>query len=272
MAANSSPYRKLQSAWRRTIPALIFLCTFAAPAKADRIPGTPYVGRAYYASTDIAPVAVHFVEDKPGLTPQSAAQQPIVTSGRVPRGLMIFAVPYSNDTHPILPDEIWTTHLVLLLHENGEPYLAALNALQREQGLSTSAAAASLRTGMATVNVHAVDWERYRQVAVYFGMPNRGSTADGLDIYYYSSGRGPIYYTDSAYPELQIIACATDQARADANDYCTYELRLSEVLLARINFVDFRFHGGRAFVQERLGQLEELLCSYFRCDDPSNNQ
>ncbi len=125
---------------------------------------------------------------------------------------------------------------------------------------------------MATIDVRPIDWGRYRQVAIYSKAPNRGSTADGLDIFYYSSGRGPVYYTDRAYPELQIIDCATDQARADANDYCTYELRLSEVLLARINFVDFRFHGGRAFVQERLGELQSLLCSYFPCDDPNANE
>jgi hypothetical protein len=243
---------------------------FSVPALADNIPGTAYVGRAYYASTEADPIAVNFVADKPSLTPETAKRQSIVTSGVVPRGFIIFAVPYATDIEPVLPEEIWTTHLVLLLHKSGEPYLAFLDKLQKSEALSERAATASMRVDMATANLQTVDWPRYRELITYTRAPRRGSTEDGLDVYFYGP-RGPIYYRDHSYPALQVIQCRTEQARANANQFCTYELRLSQVLRARIDFVDFRFHGGRAFVHERLRQLEEQLCSFFSCDGLASN-
>lgn len=98
------------------LATVITAAIFAAPSYADRIPGTPFVGRNYYASKDTAPVAVHFVHNPGGLTPESASEQPTVANGRIPRGLIIFANPYNTATHPILPGEIWASSILLYLH------------------------------------------------------------------------------------------------------------------------------------------------------------
>jgi hypothetical protein len=47
--------------------------------------------------------------------------------------------------------------------------------------------------------------------------------------------------------------------------YCTYYLTLSEDLQAELTFIDFRLHGGREFMRQRVDAFKKHICPMLKC-------
>jgi len=81
----------------------------------------------------------------------------------------------------------------------------------------------------------------------------------------YTTGSTEYYYGDLG-DELRKIRCMNAPEDANPVFYCEYYTVLNDRLLATVNFVDFRAHGGVEFARERMRILRRTVCPYFECD------
>jgi hypothetical protein len=57
-----------------------------------------------------------------------------------------------------------------------------------------------------------------------------------------------------------VITCIN--VRRQAGFFCDYRKRISDLVYLKARFVDFRFHGGRKFANDRMRLVLETYCAY----------
>ena len=236
------------------------------PARGDKVPGFGPPGEAYYFSTDMTPITVHFVRNRDAFTPETARRQPVIATARIPRAYVIFASPYRQPDYPVLPDEIWVTQLdIVLVDPEGEPYSLIWTRL-RDEGLSYSDATGHLRPLRSHVRLNASTMEYATTLTPHEAAAGQvESSIDGVSEFRHSDS-GPVFFRFPENGSIRIIECAMNVERSHPSFFCSYQIRLSADVIASAHFIDFRLHGGRDFANERIANIREALCGFVTCD------
>jgi hypothetical protein len=89
---------------------------------------------------------------------------------------------------------------------------------------------------------------------------HEAGTFDGL-TYLAGNTRRDIYLGEDGRDEFAKVDCSL-HAEANPIYFCKTAFRVGGDLVARADFVDFRFHGGRTFLNERVRVLRQALCQF----------
>jgi hypothetical protein len=80
----------------------------------------------------------------------------------------------------------------------------------------------------------------------------------------------PEYFDDGA-DEIRYVSCASSIEKSHPGFYCTVYFPISRGAFVELSFVDFRLHGGRQFLRERVRSFKRLFCEQLKCDQQSIN-
>jgi hypothetical protein len=215
----------------------------------------------------MTPVTVHFVRNRDAFTPDTARRRPVVATARIPRAYIYFASPYRQPDYPVVPDEIWTTQLdLMLVYPDGEPYSVTWNRLREEGGLSNDAATRHLRPLHSFVQLNTSTLEYATNMTPHeAGARQVESSMDGVSEFRHSDS-GPIFFRIPGNESIRIIKCRVGIERSHPTFFCEYQIRLSADMIASAHFLDFRLHGGPEFANNRVEHIRDVLCGFVPCD------
>ena len=72
-----------------------------------------------------------------------------------------------------------------------------------------------------------------------------------------------VYYNKDDDRTFMFITCPR---KSQASFFCEYEIILNNRYIAKAVFIDFRFAGGREFLDRRIAAVRKALCPYIKCD------
>ncbi len=210
----------------------------------------------YQYSTDTEPVEVtirHFND--------ADVSQRVVL--RIPRAYLVFVPGYEADRISPLPDALEAQSVTLALtFPDGEPLSAHAAAIAAEQGVGLREAILNLRPQTYEVELGyiapGIPWEtRVRELVEKHN--TRIGVYDGLE--HFRDVTSDIFLGKSETGGLIRVSCSLE-ARAKPNHLCTVRMRLGENLSVNAMFLDFRFHGGREYLNERTRIVRESVCRF----------
>lgn len=223
------------------------LLSFSPMTWADDVPFSAFNGPAYYASSelDAVKVALSVAHVKPVLS--------------VPRAYINFAVGYEQPRYPTLPAAIETRGIKVSLRlSSGRPHASVSAAtIGKEQ-------AGEIRYDLAFVNISATTdaprtIEAYRVARQKFREPELA----GLSVW--TADKGPYrameYFPSVAGSSFYGIACNNTGYK---NQFCTYEIEICPHVVASAKFIDFRFHGGTKFAEDRAKSIRKTVRSWIK--------
>jgi len=202
-----------------------------------------------YYSTDLSPIEVTLRQtNDPDLSHRTVL--------KVPRAALTFVNSFTPKKEPRLPDALETNQIeIALAYPGDKPLITYATEMAAVQHISIYDAMKKARSEefVADISYSAPDnpWEaRVRESQAhllkvkdtYEGMPH--APAD-----YYIGETGVDEFMEvHCYPEATPIY------------FCRTKMRVSRSITAEVNFVDFRFHGGRAYLNEHARAFREALC------------
>jgi hypothetical protein len=210
----------------------------AGPAEARWPPG--YDSPLYFHSTDASLIEATLGQ----------------TVFRLPRAAVVFAEHYEPSRMPWLPDKVVTDDLQLVVTYDGKPLSFSAQQLAGEKQISEDAAIEALRLQHFSASLRVVPaghpWEQHVRAQLarlpivdrYDGLPH---------------AVGDTYIGQEGVDTFLKIDCYPD---GTASHFCTAAMRLSPTLIAYVAFPDFRYHGGRAFANDRLRAFHDVICRY----------
>ena len=180
---------------------------------------------------------------------------------RLPRAAITFANGYDSRRLSQIPDAIETDSLRLsLTYPDGDPLSVQARDEGRKQGISEGAMRKALRareySALLGYSPPGNPWEeRVREglshltiVDQYEGLPHAKA-----DIYVGQSGI-------DEFLELRCYPWATPVY------FCTANMLVGRIpsgtLVTQVGFPDFRFHGGRAYANDRTRRLRQIVCRF----------
>ena len=84
-------------------------------------------------------------------------------------------------------------------------------------------------------------------------------------------GSGPgLTWTPHSQDGIYAVKCLTPVERSNPEVFCTAYVALNESLGAELGFIDFRLHGGRAFLRERIAAWKSHVCGALHCNRPTS--
>jgi hypothetical protein len=81
-----------------------------------------------------------------------------------------------------------------------------------------------------------------------------------VDREHYTSYNDRLYFRGSSDDLFDYINCSGSNSHAIV--FCDYFVRVNDLVLLKVSFVDFRFNGGRAFAAERMRMVVAAYCGY----------
>jgi hypothetical protein len=211
---------------------------------------TEFAGGLYFYSTDPTPVEV--VLDNPD---SRRPAHPAVL--HVPRAAIIFADNYDPAGLDQLPDKIETSLVILALtYPDGKPLILHAQELAAQKHITLYDAIRALRLQEYKAEIRYTPpdnpWEaRERAGRVRFEIKDKYEGMPHAPADYYFGQRGVDEFVRvHCYPE------------ATPTYFCETQMRIAPAVVAAVNFADFRFHGGRAYLNKRARTLRELVCRY----------
>ena len=254
---------------------VILLLASSKPTLADRVPGTSYFGPGYYFSTEMDLITVSFWSAKALRAGIEPGMQPLVRI-KIPRGFIFYADVYPQKQPRKIPREIDVRRIgVMLVYPDGRPYSIAYRDFDR----GSLPAGSNLEKELRTVRFSAIvsgmyKGDKNRQLYEYRRSPfdENGKLKNyheyigrkyGLDAYKWGGKRGRIikYYSVKEDSFSRIECNISNKPRS----YCTYYMEIAGQFLIDAHFIDFRFHGGREFANERVRAFKRALCPYLGC-------
>lgn len=175
----------------------------------------------------------------------------------VPRAAIVFANFYDPAQMSQVPDRIDTNDLRLAVtYPDGRPLSIAAKELAEARKISFAAAVTSLRAEeySGEIGYSAPDnpWEaRVREELSKLKIVD---TYDGL-----LHADGDNYLGQAPTDAFVHIFCYPE---ATPTYFCKTKMRISPSVVARVDFSDFRFRGGRSFANERARKFRSIVCSY----------
>lgn len=175
----------------------------------------------------------------------------------VPRAVMMFVNGYDARKLAQLPDRVVTNEFsVGLVFPDGEPLSIRATRIAKEQKISLIAAFQSLRQSEYKGHIHYSGpngrWEELsRQDMDRFKFTDSFEGLRYAPPYYYLGEDGvDNFFSAFCYPEATPVY------------FCKTEMRIGPGITASVDFPDFRFHGGRGYLNERAHRFGEIVCSY----------
>jgi hypothetical protein len=211
---------------------------------------TEFTGSLYFYSTDPTPITVTLRNpNDPNVEHKTVLH--------VPRAAIVFANDYDAAKLSGLPDKIETDDIVLALtYPDGKPLILHAKELAAEKKISLYEAIKDLRLQeyAAQLGYTSPDnpWEArvlddqvtHTIADTYEGMPH---------------APGEYYFGKRGSDEFVRVHCYSE---AVPSYFCKMGMRVSPSLIAWADFADFRFHGGRRYLNERARKLRDAVCRY----------
>jgi hypothetical protein len=176
----------------------------------------------------------------------------------VPRAAFVFVNGFEPKQTPRLPDKIESNEVELALtYPDGRPLSAHAAEIAATEKRNSAAAVQSLQARQYIVHLHYTapsnPWEaRTREMAL--SLNKYTDVYDGL-----RHGPADNYLGEEGVDEFVKMLCYPE---ATPKYLCTVDMRVGVDLVAVARFPDFRFHGGRAYVNDRVRKLRDALCRY----------
>jgi hypothetical protein len=89
---------------------------------------------------------------------------------------------------------------------------------------------------------------------------------DGFQVFRRPNTSWTFYFDHNAADGIYQITCSNGLERTKPGFFCTYHFAVSSDLRAKVEFIDFRIHGGRRFAQARVRAIKKHICPIFKCD------
>jgi hypothetical protein len=237
--------------------ALKMLGGFCAdPAYADAVPN---LGRGDFLhfSLDMTPIRISLVHGVVG-----KARFPDLV---VPRAYVVFVNRAPNSSEGPLPSQLTSNEVELAFADGtGEAWTVAVAERARREGIDAVTAGHRIRAEETTVQISPNANPAYADAArnVTMAAPHRQDDSfEGLAHYRGVSSYS--YYVGESSDELFSARC---EGRLNPAFECSYSMSITEGVVARVDFVDFRLYGGRAYANRRLRFVREVVCRYLtRC-------
>lgn len=274
------------------------LALFVRAAAADYVPYSVSAPFKYF-STDMTPIEVSLgipQYDEASGTIKSVRRDPVkgfvdgspVSIVSIPRAYIMSAESYSSSRkalpgfrHDILPDKIVTDHLVLAVaYPDGTPLSVSygafnskkpdLSLLGRDIDKISKDKQARAIVLLADISVSPNNNMRDSDVLAQkiFGGSEYVGMYEGFKQY---RSRNNIdrsqYFYDVGTDDIIAVRCYGNPESAFPGFYCAYRFPLNESIMVSMDFLDFRFHGGRVFARERIRAFKKFACPIFHCDE-----
>jgi hypothetical protein len=214
-----------------------------------------YDSPIYYYSTDLSPITLTLRNfNEPDLGRRALL--------RIPRAYVVFVRHYEPKDLNRLPDVVDTEAVkVALTFPDGKPLSVHGLELGTTNGRGMWQALHELRSQQYDADLSYVPpeipWEE--RTRTLFGPLRGADTLDGLE--HFRSRGIDVYFGRQGIDEFIYIRCSPFE-QAHPIYFCTTGVRLARDLVARIMFLDFRFHGGRSFANERVRAFREAVCRF----------
>jgi hypothetical protein len=284
------------------ISIVCVLISAASSALADSIPGFLDGPYAYY-STDMNPVEVSFASIKSDDTTgtyktghldsvtKEFVQGAPMTTAILPRAFINAFVPYSSKKTwhrdfqvRVLPSKIVGNNLIMamtypdslpysVVYETWPKYKPDLSLPGMGQGvIKWDDHKALTRAMLVTAKLSATPFGNAREFGCLQPMRCGGKLFvgdyQGFKHYRDPDGMGTgHYYFDNGSDDIRAIKCFGTFNDTPPGHFCTYSLAMNPSIFAELTFLDFRMHGGRPFVRDRIRVFKKFACPIFQCDE-----
>jgi hypothetical protein len=236
--------------------SLLALLVLTWPAVArERWPGV-YDSPLYFYSTDMSLVEVKLSH----MTEKSETEYVTL---RIPRAYILYASRYRPADYSTVPDAIHTNHLTLLLtYPNGKPLSVVAKELDAQRSAGTRSSICDLREQQYVAELSFVSpgitWSSIRESIFRINLDSPLGEYEGLK-YYDRSGRQFVFFGDPADESFLWVQCYHESKPVF---FCKAGIPITTGLLAQVDFVDFRFHGGVQFLKDRVRVLRQTVCTF----------
>ena len=243
---------------RRIDLALIAMVAWAVPtgiwscsARADYL---------HFSSLDMTPIRISLVHEVIG-----KANFPELV---VPRAYIYYVSGFLPGQGP-LPSQLSSKDVWLMFVDGtGEAWTVAVAERARRDGIDSTTARHRMRAEETTVQIgpSSVPTSAYADAMradVTRSAPHRQDDSfEGLAHYRGVSSFS--YYAGGSDDEFFSARCPGPPLNPVFQ--CNYSMSITEGVVARVSFVDFRLFGGRAYANRRLRFVREVVCRYLtRC-------
>ena len=253
------------------ILGMVYSVLLANPALADNIPDSPYKGPTVYFTDKMDPIEVAFWARF-----TERADRPPDVVATLPRGYIFVAPGYSQDEYDELPGRVEVDSLfVMFSYPDGLPHKLSRSRFPnrveidrwrvREHRLRRYTAVL-LPTAKNAYESDAFLPEEYRSWK--FDQPYERYIGDYQDYRLYQGGSSVIYYYGNIDSDIRKIRCLDEKENTLPDQFCKYTTILNSQMYVDVRFVDFRWHGGVAFAEERIRVFKQIICRHVPCDDP----
>ena len=242
------------------VGALRVLASFCAgSARADDVPN---LGRAdyFHFSLDMTPIRISLVNDVVG-----KANFPDLI---VPRAYVVFVNRAPPSSKGPLPSQLSSDEVELVFVDgSGEPWSVAVAERSRRDGLDRATAGQRMRAEETKVQIHpskmpTAAYADATRADVLRSAPKRQDD-DFEGLAHYKGVASYSNYVGEPADEFFSVQC---EGRLHPVYLCNYTMSITEGVVARVGFVDFRLNGGRAYANRRLRFVREVVCRYLtRC-------
>lgn len=226
---------------RRAMAASL-LGVLAVPVGAGDVPNSAFGGPAYYATRAMDEIRV------------TLSRQDVSSTFAIPRSYVIFAVGYTEEKYPQLPQVINTHHLKVSIRlSTGLPHVASPEGSNDDIRLDLAHIDIQSALDVATAeNRHRQSDQKYQQPSL-----------PGLTVWKNSHHpyAGYIFYPQQKDASFTSISCyQTSGERV----YCQYNITICPHIMATARFVDFRYHGGIEFAEQKSRVIRKLVQSWVK--------
>ncbi len=207
----------------------------------------------------------------------------------IPRSAIIFISDYKTSQYREVPDEVISDGRFnfAIVMPDGKPLGEVVEQYAKSRAVSLDAAITALRPQYAKVGVRLIGKDigtsrlysawmpresegvRIKEAPPFDGLPAQTTEfqalkPDGSRDSALSDSHYIVYYPKDNSDPFTLIRC---EQNSPPDYWCHYLLRLNDLISLEVDMVDFRFHGGRQFVRERMDVIIQAYCRYDQtCD------
>ncbi|UWU85205.1 hypothetical protein N2605_01735 [Bradyrhizobium yuanmingense] len=245
---------------RGILAAAIVLASYGLDfARADDVPNQVPADYMHF-SLDMTPMRISLVNDVVG-----KANFPDLI---VPRAFVVFVNRAPPSSKGPLPSQLSSNEVELVFVDgSGEPWSVAVAERSRRDGLDRATAGQRMRAEETIVQIHpsqmpTAAYADATRANVLRSAPKRQND-DFEGLAHYKGVASYSNYMGEPADEFFSVQC---EGRLHPVFLCKYMMSITEGVVARVSFVDFRLNGGRAYANRRLRFVREVVCRYLtRC-------
>lgn len=222
--------------------------------------------------------------------PTKVVHSPIVLTTKIPRNLISMCEPYARGgQHSVfnvqsLPDEVFCKKVNIDLNYADGKAMTVTDMFRGDNydHLRNQPQPSDIIFGKLPENRGGVDIKRYYEMSVDISIKFdyveelfmresrwRRADIDGFEVYMPGTAGATALFDNFKKDGVEHVSCSTADplAKHSLIAYCTYYFPLNDQLQAEVKFIDFREHGGRLFLEERIAALKKWICPIFNCNE-----